>query len=50
MFAAKEDKCIAVHLGPMEEVGEKGVGIPEMIHQVEREGQKSDTTATYKIN
>ena len=31
MFTAKEEKCVAVHLGPMEEVGENGVGIPEMI-------------------
>ena len=38
---------VAVHLGPMVEVGEKEVGIPEMTHQVEREDQKSDTTDTY---
>ena len=44
MFTAKEEKCVAVHLGPMEEVGENRVGIPEMIHQVEREGQKSEPT------
>ena len=43
MFTAKEEKCVAVHLGPMEEVGENGVGIPEMIRQVER-GQKSELT------
>ena len=42
MFVAKEEIWVAVHLGPMEEVGEKGVGMPEMIHQVEREGQRSD--------
>ena len=48
MFTAKEEKCVAVHLGPMEEVGENRVGIPEMIHQVEREGQKSDTTIFMK--
>jgi len=32
MFAGKEEIWVAVHLGPMEEVGEKGVSIPEMIH------------------
>ena len=32
MFTAKEEKCVAVHLGPMEEVGENRVGISEMIH------------------
>ena len=47
MFAAKEEIWVAVHLGPMVEVGEKEVGIPEMTHQVEREDQKSDTTDTY---
>ena len=47
MFAAKEEIWVAVHLGPMVEVGEKEVGIPEMAHQVEREDKKSDTTDTY---
>ena len=32
MFAGKEEIWVAVHLGPMEEVGEKGVSMPEMIH------------------
>ena len=50
MFSGKEEMWVTVHLGLMEKFRGKGVGIPEMIHQVEREGQKSDTTATYKIN
>jgi len=32
MFTGKEEIWVAVHLVSMEEVGEKGVGIPEMIH------------------
>ena len=49
MFAGKEEIWVGVHLGLMEEVGAKGVGIPAMIHQVEREGQKSDTAISITI-
>ena len=38
MFAGKEEIWVALHLGPMEEIEENGVGMPEMIHLVEREG------------